>query len=73
MLRPLSLMMAFAIALSAGFAAPSDAGSRRGMRTYSAPLKDCTRLNGRFGYYGNPWCSPAEQRAWDRAQGRRSR
>lgn len=31
-----------------------------------APLKDCTRLNGRWGYYGNPWCTPAEQRAFDR-------
>jgi len=44
-----------------------------GARIYSAPLKDCTRVNGRFGYYGNPWCSPAEQRAWDRAQARRFR
>ena len=31
-----------------------------------APLKDCTRFNGRWGYYGNPWCTPAEQRAFDR-------
>ena len=30
-----------------------------------APLKDCTRINGRYGYYGNPWCTPAEQRRWD--------
>ncbi|HRY07642.1 MAG TPA: hypothetical protein P5114_11020 [Hyphomicrobiaceae bacterium] len=29
------------------------------------PRKDCTRINGRWGYYGNPWCSPAEQRAFD--------
>lgn len=27
--------------------------------------KDCTRYNGRWGYYGNPWCTPAEQRAFD--------
>lgn len=32
----------------------------------SAPVKDCTRFNGRFGYYGNPWCTPAEQQRWDR-------
>lgn len=31
-----------------------------------APVKDCTRLNARFGYYGNPWCTPAEQERWDR-------
>jgi hypothetical protein len=32
----------------------------------ATPLKDCTRVNGRFGYYGNVWCSPAEQERWDR-------
>jgi hypothetical protein len=31
-----------------------------------AAIKDCTRLNGRYGYYGNPWCTPAEQARWDR-------
>ena len=36
-----------------------------------APLKDCTRVNGRWGYYGNLWCTPAEQLAWDRAEARR--
>lgn len=35
------------------------------------PVKDCTRINARYGYYGNPWCSPAEQQAWDRAEARR--
>lgn len=34
----------------------------------AAPPKDCTRFNGRFGYYGNPWCTPAEQERWDRWQ-----
>jgi hypothetical protein len=34
-------------------------------------VKDCTRLNGRWGYYGNPWCTPAEQLAFDRAEARR--
>lgn len=27
--------------------------------------KDCTRYNGRHGFYGNIWCTEAEQRAWD--------
>lgn len=31
-----------------------------------APPKDCTRFNGRIGYYGNPWCTPAEQARWDK-------
>lgn len=38
-----------------------------------APRKDCTRLNGRWGYYGNPWCTKAEQRAFDRWEARRHR
>jgi hypothetical protein len=35
------------------------------------PLKDCTRYNGNWGYYGNPWCTKAEQALWDRAEARR--
>jgi hypothetical protein len=33
---------------------------------FSSPPKDCTRLNGRWGYYGNPWCTRKEQLRWDR-------
>jgi hypothetical protein len=36
-----------------------------------APIKDCTRFNGRYGYYGNPWCTPREQARFDRWQARR--
>jgi hypothetical protein len=36
-----------------------------------APVKDCTRFNGRFGYYDNPWCTPAEQARFDRWQANR--
>jgi hypothetical protein len=43
--------------------ATAQAGTRHDLRQI-AP-KDCTRLNGRVGYYGNPWCNAAEQRAWD--------
>ena len=38
-----------------------------------SPPKDCTRFNGRFGYYGNPWCTPAEQQRWDRWEANRLR
>ncbi len=38
----------------------------------AAPVKDCTRFNGRYGYYGNPWCTPAEQARWDRWDARRT-
>jgi hypothetical protein len=63
------------IALTLAFAAiaafPADA-ARKGARTAPPPpLKDCTRVNGRWGYYGNLWCTPAEQLAWDRAEARR--
>ena len=52
-------------------AAVAEAG--KAQRAYvEAPPKDCTRLNGRWGYYGNPWCSPAEQLRWDRWEARHS-
>ena len=44
---------------------------RQGALINAPPVKDCTRVNGRWGYYGNPWCSPAEQYRWDRAEARR--
>jgi hypothetical protein len=43
--------------------------SRLGAR--DVRVKDCTRLNGRYGYYGNPWCTPREQARWDRWQATR--
>jgi hypothetical protein len=49
---------------------PADAARRKGVRALQPAVKDCTPLNGRFGYYGNPWCSRAEQQAWDRATAR---
>ncbi len=50
---------------------PVDAARRKSARNWQpAPVKDCTRLNGRWGYYGNPWCTKAEQDAWDRATSR---
>jgi hypothetical protein len=60
------------ITLAAMAASPSLA-DRKSARTAQPPpaLKDCTRVNGRWGYYGNLWCTPAEQQAWDRAEARR--
>ncbi len=56
--------------IAATGAAVAVPASAEGYRVYKAsrdaPIKDCTRLNGRFGYYGNPWCTPAEQARWDR-------
>lgn len=39
----------------------------------TTPVKECTRLNGRVGYYANPWCTPAEQLRWDKWETTRKR
>lgn len=71
-------MVLAAVALL-GSAVPVVAGSYGERRSASAhdggraPVKDCTRIVGRYGFYGNPWCSPAEQRAFDRWETRRRR
>lgn len=70
MLRLLTCI-ALMLAIASAFAVPADARSRKYVRSTPA-VKDCTRINGRWGYYGNPWCSPAEQRAFDRAEARRT-
>lgn len=67
----LRMLTCIALLLAMTFAVPTRAGARKAVRPAPPPLKDCTRLNGRFGYYGNPWCTPAEQNAWDRAEARR--
>jgi hypothetical protein len=60
-------------AAAAALAGPASAEGYRGYKVArDAPVKDCTRINGRYGYYGNPWCSPREQARWDRwSAGRR--
>lgn len=76
--RATPLMLVFAAAvltwpassLAAGGKHSVHADDRRSSRN-AVPLKDCTRLNGRWGYYGNPWCTPAEQRAFDVWEARR--
>jgi len=33
---------------------------------YAKPVeRDCTPINGRFGYYGNPWCDTGSSRPPD--------
>ena len=70
MMRTLTCI-ALMLVLAAAFAASGEAGSRKGVRSTPPPVKDCTRMNGRWGYYDSPWCTPAEQLAWDRAEARR--
>jgi hypothetical protein len=63
--------IALVLVVAAALTASAEAGSRKGVRSTPPPVKDCTRINGRWGYYGNPWCTPAEQLAFDRAEARR--
>jgi curli biogenesis system outer membrane secretion channel CsgG len=65
-----ALFAAAAVAVMIPLTSQSEAG-KRARQAERPVLKDCTRMNGRFGYYGNPWCTPAEQKAWDRATSRR--
>ncbi|AHB50190.1 hypothetical protein W911_10535 [Hyphomicrobium nitrativorans NL23] len=68
----LLLLAAFALlppVTSAAEAGRRDDGKRLASQT--KPLKDCTRLNARYGYYANPWCTAAEQDRWDRWEARR--
>lgn len=70
------LSTCIAFALAPVVASPLAAGPDKKPRAVAkapAAIKDCTRLNGRYGYYDNPWCTPAEQQAWDRASARRTR
>lgn len=41
------------------------AGANRKPVRAVAVKRDCTPINGRFGYYGNPWCDTGSYRAED--------
>ena len=56
--------------LVAAAVSPAAAGARS-RDAAAVGVKDCTRLNGRGGYYANPWCNAREQLAFDRAEARR--
>jgi hypothetical protein len=63
----LAALAALAAVLAASLAgASAQARGKHLSKLVEPPLKDCTRIDGRGGYYGNPWCTPAEQLRWDR-------
>jgi len=68
-----AFLIATAMAVAASAASAGGYGEYRETRAEvrDAPVKDCTRINGRVGYYGNPWCTRAEQARWDRWSARR--
>lgn len=61
-------IIAAVVGLAASFGNSDAVAGHSGVR-----VKDCTPYNGRFGYYGNPWCSAAEQLRWERREARRVR
>ena len=72
----LAVFVALAVVPAVAHAGDAKRASRdfRSIERYGPiPPKDCTRLNGRFGYYGNPWCSRQEQLLWDRWEAERIR
>jgi hypothetical protein len=71
-MRLLTCLALLVVAIAAAVG-PADAAKRKAVRAYEpVAVKDCTRFNGHWGYYGNPWCTPAEQQAFDRAEARRA-
>ncbi|HRN89474.1 hypothetical protein [Hyphomicrobium sp.] len=69
-----ALLLLAALPLILPVASSAEAGRRddaKRLASQTKPLKDCTRFNARYGFYGNPWCTPAEQERWDRWEARR--
>ena len=63
---PLALMLALLAGVTVPAArADSDQASQLSTSLTADAPKQCPRLNNRYGYYANPWCTEAEQRAWD--------
>jgi hypothetical protein len=54
------------LAAMSGAATPADAhGVRASSKSVTAGTRDCTPYNGRYGYYGNPWCDGGAYRIED--------
>jgi hypothetical protein len=70
---PASIVFALELVLWATGAWAKDGGAKGAGQPSlrHMPAKDCTRVNGRYGYYGNPWCNRLEQLRWDRWEARR--
>lgn len=67
-----TLLLAALPVVMTGTSADAAKKSRPLRQALSAtPIKDCTRFNGRIGYYANPWCNAAEQDRWDRWDAKR--
>ena len=67
LIRTILICIGFALPLIGALEAAS-AERRKATRQAGVeqPPKDCTRYNSRYGFYGNIWCTPAEQNRFDR-------
>jgi hypothetical protein len=67
---PVLIVAALAVLAQALVSSPSWADNTRhhkARRTWHNERveRDCTPINGRFGYYGNPWCDTGSSRPPD--------
>jgi hypothetical protein len=58
------VVLVLTAALLASAAAGMAGANRKPVRAV-AVKRDCTPINGRFGYYGNPWCDTGSYRMED--------
>lgn len=80
-MKHIVLAVASAVAAAALVGPPASAGEHRQKRWQAEKYeRDCTPINGQFGYYGNPWCDTGsyrppdlDYRSWQRARERKYR
>lgn len=56
---------AFLGLIGAGLSADTSVAGERGYDRRGYAVRDCVPYNGRFGYYGNPWCDTGSYRLED--------
>jgi hypothetical protein len=64
-MQVLSLVVLVLTAALLASASAGMAGANRKPVRAVAVKRDCTPINGRFGYYGNPWCDTGSYRMED--------
>lgn len=66
-MRLMALAIVFAVATAAGASAAPQGkhGHKLKHRQPAYAARDCTPINGFYGYYGNPWCDTGSSRPPD--------
>jgi hypothetical protein len=68
---PLATLSTNALPLARGVAAPNAVVEVQAKEQPQASGRDCTPYNGPFGFYGNVWCQPPNERSYMRNLGSR--